>query len=98
MASNEEIRQGPRNRREGKSLNGYLVCNNCGGYYELQPGESWKDFDKECDCGGQFIQNITNFRSIFNLYHTLNQNHILFNAIRAASCSASFLLPPVPVP
>ncbi len=31
---------------------GYLVCEECGGYYELKPGESPEDFDK-CDCGGK---------------------------------------------
>lgn len=31
---------------------GYLVCDSCGGYYELQQGESEDDFDK-CQCGGQ---------------------------------------------
>jgi hypothetical protein len=60
MVSNEEISQKLRNKREGKSLNGYLVCNNCGGYYELQPGESWKDFDTECGCGGQLVQSAAN--------------------------------------
>jgi hypothetical protein len=59
MVSNEEISQKLRNKREGKSLNSYLVCNNCGGYYELQQGESWKDFDTECQCGGQLVQNAT---------------------------------------
>lgn len=59
MVSNEEISQKLRNKREGKSLNSYLVCNKCGGYYELQPGESWKDFDIECGCGGQLVQSAT---------------------------------------
>jgi len=31
---------------------GYLVCNKCGGTYELQEGESADDFDK-CECGGK---------------------------------------------
>jgi hypothetical protein len=31
---------------------GYLVCENCGGYYKLQKGESPEDFDK-CQCGGK---------------------------------------------
>jgi hypothetical protein len=31
---------------------GYLICANCGGYYQLQPGESPKDFS-ECQCGGK---------------------------------------------
>jgi hypothetical protein len=56
MVSNDEINLRLRNKREGKSLNSYLVCNNCGGYYELEPGESWKDFDTECECGGQLVQ------------------------------------------
>lgn len=31
---------------------GYLVCNECGGHYELQPGESSEDYE-ECECGGK---------------------------------------------
>lgn len=31
---------------------GYLICEDCGGYYELQNGESPKDFDA-CHCGGK---------------------------------------------
>ena len=30
---------------------GYLVCNECNGYYELQKGESLEDFES-CECGG----------------------------------------------
>lgn len=30
---------------------GYLVCNKCGGYYELEEGESPEDFSN-CECGG----------------------------------------------
>ncbi|HML05929.1 MAG TPA: hypothetical protein VK426_09165 [Methanobacterium sp.] len=60
MVSNEEISRRLRNKREGQGSDGYLVCNNCGGYYELQQGESWKDFDTECECGGQLVQNATN--------------------------------------
>lgn len=30
---------------------GYLICDKCQGYYELQPGESPDDFLK-CECGG----------------------------------------------
>lgn len=37
-----------------KSLEGgFLTCDNCGGYYELQSGESIGDFSEECDCGGK---------------------------------------------
>ncbi len=31
----------------------YLVCDICGGYYELQEGESPEDFVGECECGGK---------------------------------------------
>ena len=31
---------------------GYLICDKCEGYYELQPGESPNDFADECECGG----------------------------------------------
>ena len=31
---------------------GYLICEKCGGYYELQPGESPEDYD-QCQCGGK---------------------------------------------
>ena len=31
---------------------GYLICEECGGYYKLQPGEYLEDFDR-CQCGGR---------------------------------------------
>lgn len=31
----------------------YLVCDKCGGHYELRPGEKAVDFDVECECGGK---------------------------------------------
>lgn len=34
---------------------GYLICDRCGGYYELQPGEKPEDFSNECECGGKLI-------------------------------------------
>jgi hypothetical protein len=30
----------------------YLICDECGGYYELQEWESPDDFDIKCNCGG----------------------------------------------
>lgn len=33
---------------------GYLICEDCSGYYELQKGESPEDFD-ECSCGGKLV-------------------------------------------
>jgi hypothetical protein len=32
---------------------GYLICDQCEGYYELQDGESPRDFKLSCDCGGK---------------------------------------------
>ncbi len=37
------------NQKEDKR--GYLICNKCNGYYQLQEGESLKDFES-CECGG----------------------------------------------
>ena len=31
----------------------YLICEKCGGYYELQEGEKVEDFSDECECGGK---------------------------------------------
>lgn len=38
---------------------GYLVCNKCGSYYELQPGETVEDFLDECECGGKLEYKVT---------------------------------------
>ena len=32
---------------------GYLICEKCGGYYELQRGEKPEEFDSKCECGGE---------------------------------------------
>ncbi|MCC7559798.1 MAG: hypothetical protein KO318_05130 [Methanobacterium sp.] len=37
------------------SQDGYLICDNCKGYYKLQPGESPYDFSDKCECGGKLI-------------------------------------------
>lgn len=39
---------------------GYLICGKCKSYYELQPGESPKDFVNECGCGGKvrYVENL----------------------------------------
>lgn len=41
-----------KNNRKEKH-NGYLVCNKCNGYYELQPDESPENFEERCECGGK---------------------------------------------
>lgn len=39
---------------------GYLICGKCKSYYQLQSGESAKDFVSECDCGGKlrYVENL----------------------------------------
>lgn len=39
---------------------GYLICGKCKSYYQLQTGESPKDFVSECDCGGKvrYVENL----------------------------------------
>ena len=32
---------------------GYLICEKCKGYYELQRGEKPDEFDNKCECGGE---------------------------------------------
>jgi len=41
-------------------LSGFLVCDKCNEYYQLQPGESPDDFTGQCECGGKlkFYENI----------------------------------------
>ncbi len=39
---------------------GYLICDKCGGSYELQEGESPGDFSDVCECGGtlRYVDNL----------------------------------------
>lgn len=41
-------------------MGGYLVCDKCNEYYELQSGELPADFTDKCNCGGnlRFVNNI----------------------------------------
>lgn len=41
-----------QNGADDIKTNGYLICNKCGGYYQLQLGESANDFGDKCACGG----------------------------------------------
>lgn len=49
---------GSKELKSEKENYGFLVCKYCKGYYELQKGESPKDF-AECSCGGElkYVQN-----------------------------------------
>ena len=62
MVSNKDIKQKLGDKREGKNINGYLVCDTCGGSYKLLSGEKPEDFSSECECGGELkhIDNVEN--------------------------------------
>ncbi|MDO8869800.1 MAG: hypothetical protein Q7V10_03510 [Methanobacteriaceae archaeon] len=48
---------------DNMSIGGYLICENCNGYYQLQEGESPSEFDL-CECGGHLnYQETHNFIS-----------------------------------
>ena len=48
-----------RNEHKKSSESGFIFCEKCNGYYELQPGEYKENFDN-CDCGGKlkFVETI----------------------------------------
>jgi hypothetical protein len=61
-----EIEQIIESSLPGQSSNdGYLVCESCNGYYQLQQGESSADFDL-CECGGylSYYPEIKQFSSV----------------------------------
>ena len=51
-AQNENFQVGNM-KIQPKAKNGYLVCSVCGGYYQLNLGESPNDFSDTCECGGK---------------------------------------------
>lgn len=48
---------------------GYLICESCGGYYELQKDESPDDFSDKCHCGGHL-----NYKDSIQLDQEESQN------------------------
>ena len=53
----------------------YLVCDKCGGYYELQPDESPENFTDKCNCGGnlKYIKDLNDLEGLQNLYPSTNK-------------------------
>jgi len=52
--SNKNINEKLKKRRENEFTSpGYLVCDTCDGFYQLQPGEAPDDFTDDCECGGK---------------------------------------------
>lgn len=60
----------------------FVGCSECGGYFELEPDESFYDFDK-CQCGGKLLYYQTYQNLIDNKPHTpipsKNKNPTLHN-------------------
>ena len=52
----------------------YLICENCGNYYELVEGESPEDFQLECDCGGELGYYSTKYD--YYKKHRINQDSL----------------------
>ena len=45
------------NKFSNSSKEGYLICNKCQGYYQLENGESPDDFSLKCKCSGSLKYN-----------------------------------------
>ncbi len=56
------------------SESGFLICDKCRGYYELDPEESPEDFANECECGGKLVYSESLDKS--TEYHTETDNII----------------------
>jgi len=52
----------------------YLICEDCGNYYELKEGESSEDFQLECDCGGELEYYPTKYD--YYKKHRINQGSV----------------------
>lgn len=64
--------------KDMNSSSGYLRCENCNGYYELEEGEDPDDFER-CQCGGglEFVPNIgleQHVNEIEPLLHRINSS------------------------
>lgn len=78
---------------------GYLICEKCKGYYELQQGESPEDFDR-CQCGGDldYVEDIDlrfidklNLRRIIGVFIGAGIMLLSFYIFSADPYSASFV-------
>lgn len=59
---------------------GYLICEKCGGYYELQEGEAADDF-LSCECGGTM-------KYVKNLDESFSESYKLNNMSKCSFCGA----------
>jgi hypothetical protein len=70
----------------------YLVCDECGGYYELQEGESPEDFLLKCDCGGRLrvVESLGDFEGS-NIYEEIDDAQEIPNSEGIKKQSRKFL-------
>lgn len=68
---------------------GYLICNKCEGYYELQPGEFPEDFILTCNCGGElkFHNSIDEYYKS-NMMDNLDSEDTLFQDSKVSGYSS----------
>jgi hypothetical protein len=65
--SSEELKKKFKAKRDKQNENpGYLICDTCMGYYQLQPGESPDDFVEECECGGN-LEHVKTIKGVKSL-------------------------------
>jgi len=70
---------------------GYLRCDNCNGYYELEDDESPDDFDN-CQCGGnlKYIENNNHFSNSKMPLRCSNCAHVNIRGVKSCSqCGTS---------
>lgn len=80
------------NAKSSTSTNGYLICQNCQGFYQLKNNESPEDFDS-CECGSplEFHENFQNIpndeydnsQSLDNIYDDYTEIEQLLTILKS---------------
>jgi len=71
----------------------YLICQKCGGYYQLEEDESPEDFDK-CQCGGRLIYTeYLDLKSIPKRKKSYSLLFVLIILVLIAGACVAFILP-----
>jgi hypothetical protein len=75
----------------------YLVCDKCGGHYELQSGEKAEDFDLVCECGGKIeykesIQLDNEFKDMGKEFNDLDNTSSIWKRVISISSGAIIII------
>lgn len=75
----------------------YLVCDKCGGHYELQSGEKAEDFDLTCECGGKLeykksIKLENEFNNLDNEFKDLDKSSSIWKRVISISAGAIIII------